>query len=147
MIRQIKKVLSLSWREQWLFFEAYILTGVVRLAILVIPFKYSSKILGKSMQESFTTECDEKVAMALKIGWIIQAVSRRTLWDSKCLVQATVGKILLRQYGIANTLYLGLAKREGKLIAHAWLRCGDRIITGGVVNSYTVVNKFADDVD
>jgi len=74
-------------------------------------------------------------------------VSCYTPWESKCLVQAIVGKIMLRQYGIGNTLYLGVGKNEEmSLVAHSWLRCGELIITGGHdLNQYAVVGKFADD--
>ena len=53
---------------------------------------------------------------------------------------------MLRRLGIANTLYLGVGKEEGKgLVAHAWLRCGGTILTGASgCERFTVVGKFAD---
>jgi len=141
----MKNFLKLSWREQCWFIKVYVLTGLIRVAILVIPFKYLSNVLGKHMQESPTIENEKKLVLALRIGWIVETVSGYTLWKSQCLVKAIAGKLLLRQYGIANTLYLGLTKCDGKIVAHAWLRCGEKMITGGQVAGYTVVGKFADD--
>lgn len=83
-----------------------------------------------------------------RIGWAIRAVSGRTPWESKCLVQAITGKVMLRRKRIHNTLYLGVAKDgDNKMQAHAWLRVGGQVLTGGgfVDNSYTVVAMFADD--
>ena len=93
------------------------------------------------MQEDIT-----KLEVARKIGEVVDTVSRSTPWESKCLVQALVVKIMLRRRGIANTLFLGVGKdEENSLVAHAWLRCGETIITGGKGRQwFTVVGKFAD---
>ena len=81
-----------------------------------------------------------------RVGWAIQIVSRYTPWESKCLVQAITGKILLRHRRLQNTMYLGVAKDKGdQMIAHAWLRSGNKLVTGGRNSSmFTVVAKFAD---
>ena len=39
-------------------------------------------------------------------------------------------------------LYLGCAVNEGKMVAHAWLRCGKMYITGGNGSGYAIVDKF-----
>ena len=146
MIKVLEKIYALSWQERQIYIEAFLLTGVVRLAILLLSFHWLAKFLGKHMRESSMDECNEKIAFAKQIGRIIETASRYTPWESKCLVQAVVGKMMLRQQGIANTLYLGVGKKEGNnLIAHAWLRCGDTIITGRQgKDNFTVVGKFAD---
>jgi hypothetical protein len=81
-----------------------------------------------------------------RISWAIDVLSRRTPWESKCLVQAITAKILLRRKLLPNTLYLGVAKDgNDKMIAHAWTRTGCRIVTGGYgLDAYTVVATFAD---
>ncbi|MEG0711156.1 MAG: lasso peptide biosynthesis B2 protein, partial [Niameybacter sp.] len=68
-----------------------------------------------------------------------------TPWESKCLVQAMVAQYLLKRRRIATTLYLGVAKgSEGELKAHAWLRCGQMIVTGdGARRDYKEVARFA----
>jgi hypothetical protein len=39
---------------------------------------------------------------------------------------------MLRRRDLSGTLYLGVAKDgDGKIQAHAWLRCGNDILTGG----------------
>ena len=52
---------------------------------------------------------------------------------------------MLKRRGITSTLYLGLAKDdEAKLQAHAWLRCGNRIITGEKeMTGFTTIATFA----
>jgi hypothetical protein len=45
-----------------------------------------------------------------------------------------------------NTLHLGVAKDPSRgLTTHAWLCCGDRVITGArEMNNYTEVATFSD---
>ena len=52
-------------------------------------------------------------------------------------------KELLKKKGIASTMYLGCGLDEnGKMIAHAWLRCGKMYVTGGNGAEYAMVDKF-----
>ena len=83
---------------------------------------------------------------AYRIGWAVRTMSRRTPWNSNCLAQAIAAKRMLRRRGTACTLYLGLAKdAHDELAAHAWLRCGNRVLTGGRLSQrqYTVVSTFS----
>jgi len=62
------------------------------------------------------------------------------------MLQAMTGKVMLRRRGIPGTLYLGLAKDgDSALSAHAWLRCGERILSGGPTHDqFTVIAHFAE---
>jgi len=55
-------------------------------------------------------------------------------------------KALLGQSGLPATIYFGLAKdSDSQLLAHAWVRCGERIISGKPdMERYTVVACFGD---
>ena len=147
LIRRVRKFFALSWRDRYLFIKVFGLTGVVRLAIHGLPFRWLAPTLGKHMRESALQEDITNLEIAKHVGLIIEMVSRYTPWESKCLVQAIVGKIILRQCGITNTLYLGVRRdRRQNIIAHAWLRCGDTILTGNRgITYFRVVSKFADD--
>lgn len=139
------KYLKLPWRDQILLLQTFVLLGTVRLAILVIPFRYLAVHLGKQRQESSdrqTTEGD----FAQQVGWAIALLSAYTPWETKCLVQAITGKLLLRRRRLQNTLYLGVSRNEEhSMIAHAWLRCGKELVTGAQGSeAFTIVAKFAD---
>jgi hypothetical protein len=56
-------------------------------------------------------------------------------------------KAMLKWRGVPSTLYLGLAKNnETQLEAHAWLRCGEHVLTGYKgMGRYTVIASFAED--
>lgn len=61
-------------------------------------------------------------------------------WRSDCLVQALAAQHWLGANGIASHIVIGVDKTEAKgFEAHAWLRYGDRVITGGAVDRYRVL--------
>ena len=65
---------------------------------------------------------------------VITAISRYTPWKSLCMVQALTAQTILSIKRIPCTIYLGIAKDDQqKLQAHAWLMCGDFVVTGGDV--------------
>lgn len=39
-------------------------------------------------------------------------------------------------------MYLGCKLEEGKMVAHAWIRCGRMYVSGGSGEDYSVVDKF-----
>ncbi|MGD8781902.1 MAG: lasso peptide biosynthesis B2 protein [Ignavibacteria bacterium] len=52
-------------------------------------------------------------------------------------------KLILKKRNIPSTLYLGVKKDDNKMEAHAWLRIGDKIITGkNVSEDFTVISYF-----
>ena len=74
-------------------------------------------------------------------------MSRYTFWESECLVKAMAGMKMLERRGIESTLYLGTAKDETGLIAHAWLRSGTFYVSGAeVMERFTVVAQFAKEI-
>lgn len=146
MFRVLKKLSQLSRTDFFLYLKVFCLTGFVRMFILILPFKWIAKYLGDQGTESPREEDPVKLEASRKIGRTIERISRHTVWESKCLVQAITGKILLRQIDIANTLYLGVRKNEkNELLAHAWLRVGSAVITGRqVMKEFKTVSCFGD---
>ena len=145
MFRLIKKYYRQSWRMKVLLLYIFILLGIVRLFLLIIPFRYIAGYLGHITEESPYSDMSQTQFLR-RIAWSLTAVSRYTPWESKCLVQAIVGKILLRHRHLPNTLYLGVCKdKDNNLQAHAWLRSGSYTITGGwAKDNFTVVSMFSD---
>ena len=111
--------------------EAYILSGLYRFAIVFLPFKYVKKQLGEAKTES-TYEVDDAVYQEAKqIRIIVLLACKYTPWESKCLVRAMLVQHFLKRKKIPTTIYLGVNKDElNKMKAHAWIRCGDMIVTG-----------------
>ncbi|MBT8342095.1 MAG: lasso peptide biosynthesis B2 protein, partial [Desulfatitalea sp.] len=88
----------------------------------------------------------ERPILLRQVRWAIRAASRYAPWRCLCLEQAMTAKALLHRKGLQSTLYLGLTRDDaGALQAHAWLRCGSVVLTGGRdMARYTVVSTFAE---
>jgi hypothetical protein len=131
--------------EQRLFLEALFWLALSRMAILTVPFRRIAPFLGRTMAETPAHALPHATVPAY-ISWAVRTASRYTPWESKCLAQAMAAKMMLKRRRFPSTLYLGLLKEGEKgLSAHAWLRCGDRILTGAPVHrQFTVVAAFGD---
>ena len=146
MVFMIQKWRQLSGRDRCLFFQAFWGTGLIRCAVLFFPFWWIALFLGEEGTESPDKLKVGEREKAFRIGRAIQKVSRYTPWESKCLVQAVTGKLLLRRAKIDSTLYLGVKKSEqGKMTDHAWLRAGEIIVTGAQgEEGYTRISCFGE---
>jgi hypothetical protein len=126
------------------FLEAWCLLHLAKLVIMFIPFKKIASWMGRLQVES--TNDLQDLDISKKIQHAIQRASNYTMHDSKCYDQALTAKALLGQSGLPATIYFGLAKdSENQLMAHAWVRCGERIVSGEPgMERFTVVACFGD---
>jgi len=144
MIQKFKKFTKLSAKEKNLFMEAYYTLGMMRAAILRVSFKRLTRSLKHQAKKSEFVQLDEEqIQMALSIGKAIGQAAAHTPWESACLAQSLTAQRMLKKRGIPGVFYLGVAKDEEKMKAHAWSQCGDQIITGGKGHEkFTVLSVF-----
>src|SRR5262245_18004039 len=145
--RGFRRASRLSLAEWGLLLEAGVWLAVARLMLLTVPLKRMAPFLARPMSESAPAVDAVTQQRAQRLGWAVRTMSRYTPWHSLCLAQALAVKRMLWRRGIASTLYLGLTKDEANgLQAHAWVRCGSVVLTGGQQNLeiYTVVATFAE---
>lgn len=74
----------------------------------------------------------------LYIGRVSRAVTRMAAyvpWRSDCLVQAIAARRWLARAGIGATIGIGV-RRDDQFAAHAWLRAGPIIVTGGDISDF-----------
>lgn len=76
-------------------------------------------------------------ARAADVRWAVGAWARVWPWQPTCLMQAVAARRLLVERGVPCDLFFGVrGQRPGEATsapeigAHAWLRCGDMIVTG-----------------
>jgi hypothetical protein len=132
MLRMLRNARRRSWADQWLFVQAYTVLGIARLAIIALPFRRLSGLLGEHLSESPTEVPPQQLAEARRVSWAVRRASSFTPWKSNCFPQAITAQFLLRRRGIPSTLYLGGAlDGPDSMKAHAWLRCGPWMVTGG----------------
>lgn len=130
---------------------ALVLLGLARAAILIMPFKLYAPLLGRrqnSADDDFSVT-ERQRSLARSIGRAVRATAAITPWSAVCLPQAMAAAALLRMAGVPFTARLGLAPgardpRAEPMQAHAWLKTGDLVVTGGPINPvYKVVASFA----
>lgn len=130
--------------DYFFFLEAWCLLHLAKLVILIVPFKKIASRMGSLQLES--THDLQPMEKITQIEHAVRRASRYTLHNSKCYDQALTAKALLGQIGLPATIYFGLAKEnENQLRAHAWVRCGNKIITGKAgMERFTIVAYFGD---
>lgn len=138
--RRLARLQHLSWADRWLLAETYLLLGLARLAINIVPLRRLAPWFGKQAQETPGEISSAQMRQAERIAWAVRTVSPHTPWQSNCYPQAFAAKLLLRRRQIPSTLYLGAALHPNSpgqtaaahaMTAHAWLRCGPLYVTGG----------------
>lgn len=145
MRNKAKAFLQLPRSERILLIEALCALGRARLALILRPFRRIAASLGEIGAESAASVSPEHDAIARQVGWAVETMARHVPWDSLCLAQAIAAWMLLQRRGISWTVYIGVAQNTGKPFeAHAWLRCGERLVTGGNGHEqYQVVASFS----
>jgi hypothetical protein len=146
LIETFGKLRARSWREIALATEALLLLGVFRAAILLLPFRRITAMMGLVQVTPDRFSGGTPVAAPEQFGWALQAAAARTPWESACLVQALAGMVMLSRRNVSSTLYLGVAKDASgseAMAAHAWLRSGNSIVTGGAGSErYAAISSF-----
>lgn len=127
------KFLRRSGREQLLCVEALagLCWDLARLRVL--PFRRIAAGLGRAQVESPHEIDADARRVAVDVSWAVQAVARHSPVRFVCLPQALTASRMLRRRGVPSTLYLGVAferSDRAALLAHAWLRAGDKFVTG-----------------
>lgn len=133
----------LSVGEVRLLTEAVFGLVVSGVLVRIWRFRTIAGHLGQHMAESPMDQDRAHLVVARSIGWAIHATARRLPWRPVCLPQALTAQWMLRRRGIPATLYLGVAP-GARYDAHAWVRAGALIVTGGPRRpEFVVVTTFA----
>jgi hypothetical protein len=105
---------------------------MARIAMAFLPFRRIAAWLGTPGAQTPVTVTAEECSKAEAIGWAVEIVGRRVPWDGRCLAQALAASGMLRRRGLEGTVSFGVSEGESaEFDAHAWLRIGPNIVTGG----------------
>jgi hypothetical protein len=135
----------LETADHRLLVEAGLLFTLARLSIRILPFRRTVQVFGLAENPSGAMMDYPVPAEALRPAWAVNVVATKTTSGGTCLAQALAGSSMLGRRGIASTIHLGVAKipDSEKLSAHAWLRCGDTLVTGSAGSkAFTPVAAF-----
>lgn len=72
-----------------------------------------------------------------RVAFAIPRVAARVPWRADCLVQALAAQRWLERRGIGSALSIGVSNNAAEgFLAHAWLKVGDELVTGGDISPY-----------
>lgn len=115
--------------------EAFVCLTLATLAQRLAPFRYLALTLGKSQRELPEAHPPGSANLTMRVSRGLLSTADRLPWNTTCLERAVAAKWMLHRRRVPSTLYLG-ARRSGRgLTAHAWLRSGPAIVTGGIEES------------
>ncbi len=147
-MKRLRKLLQRNPAERALFFEALRCLLWAKFMIHSVPFRRVALRYGQPTAESPATISATERETVVKVSWAVETAARYVRLGFVCLPQAMAAQRMLHRRGIANTLYLGVAPNEKKpeaIKAHAWLRAGDKILTGkGESQRHRTLARFAD---
>lgn len=125
--------------------EALLALLLARGAMLILPFRRIAAWLGTPGAETPITAAAEEILAAQEVGWAVGALARRVPWDGRCLAQALAAAWMLRRRGLEGTVSFGASQGEfAGLDAHAWLRFGPCVVTGGAsYEQFKIIATFA----
>lgn len=141
MIRRVIDFMKYNG-EKWMTITVYFYVAYYRLCILLLPMTRIEKMMGIRGEESRAEEDMETIKLAKLVGFHVNRVTEHLPLKRKCFVRALTARRILMKRGINTTIYMGVALEDGKMIAHAWSRCGKLYVTGGTGNGYSTVAKF-----
>ena len=123
--------------------HATVWLAMARVMLLVMPFrKLAAALAGE--QDAGSSAPDPELLN--RIGYAVGAAAGNVPWRSDCFPQSIAGWMLLKHHGYNSTIHLGVKRvGDGALEGHAWLTCGDVVVTGGEgLDRYVETHRLGD---
>ena len=137
---KLRRFVQLDGADKCLLLRAVGWLFVARIRLATTSFARLSKRLSEK-NASANEEPDP--ALLDRVGFAVRAAANIVPWRSDCFPQTIAARMLLRRFGYASTIHFGVDRvGEDGLEGHAWLTCGETVITGGEdLNRYTEIHS------
>ena len=128
----VRKFRSLSLGERILLLRTVLVVAFVRLALCLVPFVWLKEYMARRaarrpIQQDVPVE---------RVVWAV-CTAAACIPCATCLTQALAAKYQLERSGRSGRIHIGVDKRDGQFLAHAWLECeGKTVIGGRIVQRY-----------
>lgn len=138
---KIRRFLELDRADRRLLIHAVGWLAVARVRLAITPFARLAEALANNPYEA---QGESDPLLPERIGFAVRAAANDVPWRSDCFPQAIAGREMLGRYGHESTIHLGVNKDdEANIAGHAWLTCGDTVVTGGeVMDRYSEVHRL-----
>lgn len=128
MIAILARIRTLSRAELGLLGQAVAVLALARLTIALFPFRRVAAFARRP--EGTAPGRAERLRLIGEVRWAVAAVARRVPWRAKCLEQGFAAQWMLRRRSVPAILHYGIARKDGALVAHAWVRSGPVDVIG-----------------
>ncbi|MGR9072522.1 MAG: lasso peptide biosynthesis B2 protein [Gammaproteobacteria bacterium] len=139
------RFLALPRAQKYLLLEAFLWLALAQSALRLVPFRYLGPWLGRRRNRPDRQEIRrDQIETAAFVRRAVAGAARHVPWSCVCLPKAMAGAMMLRRRRIPYCLYFGVQKSGGDIFnAHAWLKVGSIIITGGnEINGHIIIGIF-----
>lgn len=119
-MRTLRTLLGLSGADRRLLVEACVTVAAARIGLHTVEIAKLRRWAARGRAGSAPVD---------RIVWATGAVSRRVPGVT-CLVYSLALQRLLSRHGHASELHIGVTKRDGAFVAHAWIVCAGRRFDG-----------------
>jgi hypothetical protein len=137
------RFMQLDGADKWLLLRAAAWLAVARIMLIAMSFERLSARLSAT---SHSTEIEPDQDLLQRIGFVVSAAANNVPWRSDCFPQTIAARMLLKGYGHASTIHFGVERTgEDVLNGHAWLTCGETVVTGGSeLDRYVEIHRLGE---
>lgn len=142
MRKSIRHFFNRPRQQQVLFFKALLWLAVIKLGVVVLPFKLTHRLAAAQVPDETRAFGDHSSEID-QVVWAIEA-ARHYVPRATCLPQALATQVMLGRRGYITQLHIGfLRDKDGTLQGHAWIERHGKILIGDIgVSSYTLLNAL-----
>lgn len=131
MPAKILRFIRLAGVERSLFIQGCIIGFKHSVITTLFPMRWYTNKLGFKGNESIYSINENDLLIVKRVERAMRRVQKYFPWKIKCFSAALTAKTLLKKNNIQSTIYIGVKRSSNdKMMAHAWLRCGNIVLTG-----------------
>ncbi len=138
-MRRVAAFLRLGFADKLLLLRCFSTLSVARLGLSLLPFRVLQRWMLRATAGGSAPVEDE-----LRVAWGLSRASA-LVPGATCLTQAIAGQFMLGRMGYRTQIRVGVRQGEsGRLLAHAWLISGERVVLGGSDEDVRRFTKLTD---
>ena len=145
-VRQTSKwqrFMQLDGADKWLLLRAAGWLLIARIMLVAMSFE---RLSARLSTPGNSTQIEPDPDLLERVGSAVSAAANNVPWRSDCFPQTIAARMLLKRYGYASTIHFGVERvGEDTLNGHAWLTCGETMITGGEdLDRYAEIHRLGE---
>ena len=140
---KLARFARLDGADKWLMLRAVWWLAVARIMLLVMPFR---RLAARLSAENSPRGAQPDQVPLRRISYAVSAAANNVPWRSDCFPQTIAARMMLKRQGYSSTIHIGVERvGEEGLAGHAWLTCGETVVTGGTeLDRYTELHSLSE---